>query len=85
MDHDFLPLGVQQLLARTADRTPKTLAFQGDPSSRSTHTSVIQAPLYIVSRQAVTSHELSSNICCIFLLIEISRRFQHLEIPYSGC
>ncbi|GBM99743.1 hypothetical protein AVEN_102668-1, partial [Araneus ventricosus] len=55
MDQHYYHSASNSLPARTADRTPKTFALQGDPS-RSTP-SVNQAlSLYSLPRQAVTSH-----------------------------
>ncbi|GBN69611.1 hypothetical protein AVEN_25775-1 [Araneus ventricosus] len=48
------------LIARTADRTPKTFARQGDPS-RSTHTPSSKRSPYIVTRGRPLRHMESSN------------------------
>ncbi|GBM53155.1 hypothetical protein AVEN_90406-1 [Araneus ventricosus] len=62
MDQRSYHSASSSLLARTADRTPKTFALQGDPS-RSTRAKSINIPsviqtlsLYSLPRQVVTSH-----------------------------
>ncbi|GBN53538.1 hypothetical protein AVEN_35366-1 [Araneus ventricosus] len=69
-------------LARTADRTPKTFALQGDPS-RSTHTPSSKRSPYVVSSGRPWRHMESSSThsSVSSLLMEISRRFQHLSDP----
>ncbi|GBN69806.1 hypothetical protein AVEN_72764-1 [Araneus ventricosus] len=49
MDQRYYSSASNSLLARTADRTPKTFALQGDPS-RSTHTPSSKRSPYIVFR-----------------------------------
>ncbi|GBM28745.1 hypothetical protein AVEN_238898-1, partial [Araneus ventricosus] len=66
------------LLARTADRTPKTFALQGDPSRSPLPPSSKRSP-YIASpsgSDVTWNHLVHSSVSP--LLIEISRRFQHL-------
>ncbi|GBN86926.1 hypothetical protein AVEN_168691-1 [Araneus ventricosus] len=60
MDQRYYSSASNSLLARTADRTPKTFAFQGDPS-RSTHTLSSKRSPYIVSRGRPWSHMESNS------------------------
>ncbi|GBO05097.1 hypothetical protein AVEN_151263-1 [Araneus ventricosus] len=55
MDQGYYSSASNSLLARTADRTPKTFALQGDPS-RSTFPAIQALSLYSLPRQAMTSH-----------------------------
>ncbi|GBN80582.1 hypothetical protein AVEN_246751-1 [Araneus ventricosus] len=78
MDQRYYSSASNSLLARTADRTPKTLTLQGDPS-RSTFTPSSKRSPYIVyrgSRDVTWNLLVHSSVSP--LLIEISRRFQHL-------
>ncbi|GBO05794.1 hypothetical protein AVEN_191220-1 [Araneus ventricosus] len=60
MDQRYYSSASNSLLARTADRTPKTSALQGDPS-RSTHTPSSKRSPYIVSRGRPRRHMESSS------------------------
>ncbi|GBN71467.1 hypothetical protein AVEN_15058-1 [Araneus ventricosus] len=60
MDQRYYSSASNNLLARTADRTPKTFALQGDPS-RSTHTPTSKHSPYIVSRGRPLRHMESSS------------------------
>ncbi|GBM43660.1 hypothetical protein AVEN_78031-1 [Araneus ventricosus] len=66
------------LLSRTADRTPKTFALQGDLSRPTSPPSSKRSP-YIVppAGRDVTWNDLVHSSVSP-LLIDISRRFQHL-------
>ncbi|GBM36076.1 hypothetical protein AVEN_221239-1 [Araneus ventricosus] len=78
MDQHYYRLASNGLLARTADRTPKTFELQGDPS-RSTHPPSSKRSPYIVypaGRDITWNDLVHSSVSS--LLIEISRRFQHL-------
>ncbi|GBM40929.1 hypothetical protein AVEN_161575-1 [Araneus ventricosus] len=78
MDQHYYRSASNSLLARTADRTPKTFALQGDPSRLTFPPSSKRSP-YIVSPAGrdVTWNDLVHSSVSPFL-IEISRRFQHL-------
>ncbi|GBN95471.1 hypothetical protein AVEN_150294-1 [Araneus ventricosus] len=66
MDQHTYRSASNSLLARTAGRTPKTFALQGDPS-RSTHTPSYKRSPYIVSPGRPRRHmELSSTFKCFF-------------------
>ncbi|GBN52595.1 hypothetical protein AVEN_5573-1 [Araneus ventricosus] len=60
MDQRYYSSASNSLLARTADRTPKTFALQGDPS-RSSHTPSSKRSPYIVSRGGPWRHMESSS------------------------
>ncbi|GBN41184.1 hypothetical protein AVEN_79990-1 [Araneus ventricosus] len=60
MDKRCYRLASNSLLARTADRTPKTLALQGD-HSRTTHTPSSKRSPYIVSSGRPGCHMESSS------------------------
>ncbi|GBN67665.1 hypothetical protein AVEN_206619-1 [Araneus ventricosus] len=60
MDQRYHRSASNSLLARTADRTPKTFALQGDPS-RSIHTPSPKRSPYIVSRGRPWGHMESSS------------------------
>ncbi|GBO23795.1 hypothetical protein AVEN_141497-1 [Araneus ventricosus] len=60
MDQHSYRSAPNSLLPRTADRTPKTLALQGDPS-RSTHPPSSKPSPYIVSRGRPRRHMESSS------------------------
>ncbi|GBM57287.1 hypothetical protein AVEN_115612-1 [Araneus ventricosus] len=60
MDQRYYSSASNSLLARTADRTPKTFALQGDPSL-STHTPSSKRSPYIVSRGRTRRHMESSS------------------------
>ncbi|GBO07115.1 hypothetical protein AVEN_24157-1 [Araneus ventricosus] len=62
MDQHYYRSASNSLLARTADRTPKTFTLQGDPS-RSLHTSSSKSSPYIVSPAGrdVTWNDLSHS------------------------
>ncbi|GBM16355.1 hypothetical protein AVEN_179372-1 [Araneus ventricosus] len=55
MDQRYYSSASNSLLARTAERTPKTFALQGD-HSRSTHTPSSKRSLYIVSSGRPSRH-----------------------------
>ncbi|GBM75121.1 hypothetical protein AVEN_88365-1 [Araneus ventricosus] len=83
MDQHSYRSASNSLLARTADRTPKTFALQGDPS-RSTnthlrHTSALLIQFPPAGRDVIQNYLVHSSVSS--LLIEISRRFQHLSDP----
>ncbi|GBN75560.1 hypothetical protein AVEN_240324-1 [Araneus ventricosus] len=78
MDQQYYRAASNSLLALTEDRTPKAFALQGDPS-RSTFPPSSKRSPYIVSpsgRGVTWNHLVHSSVSP--LLIEISRRFQHL-------
>ncbi|GBM84095.1 hypothetical protein AVEN_40844-1 [Araneus ventricosus] len=78
MDQRYYSSESNSLLARTADRTPKAFALQGDPS-RSTffrHPSALLIESPPAGRDVTWNHLVHSSVSP--LLIEISRRFQHL-------
>ncbi|GBM87832.1 hypothetical protein AVEN_27057-1 [Araneus ventricosus] len=78
IDQNYYRSASNSLLARTADRTPKMFALQGDPS-RSTFPPSSKRSPYIVSpagRDFTWNDLVHSSVPP--LLMEISRRFQHL-------
>ncbi|GBO25903.1 hypothetical protein AVEN_204638-1 [Araneus ventricosus] len=87
--HNVASVQLTSFLARTADRTPKTFALQGDPS-RSTHTPSSKRSPYIVSRGRPRRHMESSST---FKLISSTNRDiekipaplrSHISSPKSG-
>ncbi|GBL85754.1 hypothetical protein AVEN_193198-1 [Araneus ventricosus] len=79
MDQHSYRSASNSLLARTADRTPETFAFQGDPS-RTTTPSDLGAVLKYSLRQAVTSHGVFS--CIPFPSGHIEKRVAFSGIIY---
>ncbi|GBO12838.1 hypothetical protein AVEN_82548-1 [Araneus ventricosus] len=76
MDQHSYRSASNSLLDRTADRTPKTFALQGDPS-RTTHSFDLVAVLKYSLRQAVTSHG-------VFLCIPFPSRNIEKRVAFSG-
>ncbi|GBO03232.1 hypothetical protein AVEN_73936-1 [Araneus ventricosus] len=86
MDQHYYRSASNSLLARTADRTPKTFALQGDPSQSTTckvdqhspsPSSRLSPCIVSPAGRDVTWNDLVHSSASS-LLKEISRRFQHL-------
>ncbi|GBN06331.1 hypothetical protein AVEN_1247-1 [Araneus ventricosus] len=78
MDQHYYRSESNSLPARTVDRTPKTFALQGDPSRPTLTPSSKRSP-YVASpagRDVTWNDLVHSSVSS--LLMEISRRFQHL-------